>query len=182
MNDQRVLQDLTDRLAWIQRGERVLKDQLHVAARLAQLGLVQIADIFPLEPDLTVRWLDQAEDAAAGRRLAAAGFANNTDGFARIDGQVDPVDCPDYFFFVEKSLLAREMLGQCLHFQQWLGHCASSSPYSQQRHFCVSEMVNNSGFLFRQISIASGQRGAKRHPAGISCSSGTAPGIASNLS
>ena len=61
----------------VQRGERVLEDDLHVPAHFTQVPSAEAADIDAVEPDVATGRLDQPEDAAAERRLAAAGFSHD---------------------------------------------------------------------------------------------------------
>jgi hypothetical protein len=66
VDDQRLADDRADRHARIERGVRVLEDDLHVARQRAQLVLAGPGDVLALEPDLARGRLDQAQDAAAG--------------------------------------------------------------------------------------------------------------------
>ena len=80
---------LTHRLTGIQRRERILEDQLHIAALLPHLFLAQSGDIGAVENDLAAGGLHQAQNGTAGGGLTAAGLADNTEGLALLDGKGD---------------------------------------------------------------------------------------------
>ena len=84
--------DLADRHTRGKRGERILEDDLHLGAQRAQILMGEIVDLLPVEKDLTGSLaVVQAEDGAAGRRLAAAGLANETHGRAALEIERDAV-------------------------------------------------------------------------------------------
>jgi hypothetical protein len=66
-----------DRHARIERRERVLEDDLHVAAHRPQVLSLECADIDSVEADVTAGRLDQAEDRESQGRLAAPGFPDD---------------------------------------------------------------------------------------------------------
>ena len=74
--------DVAGRHARIERGERVLEDDLHLPAVGPQLGLAQMRDVAAVDPDAAAGRLDQPQDRAADRRLAAAGFADQAERLA----------------------------------------------------------------------------------------------------
>jgi len=76
----------------IERGVGILEDDLHVAAQRAQRLAVEPRDLGALEPDLAGTGLDQPQDAAAGRRLAAARFAHQPQCFAGSNVEADAID------------------------------------------------------------------------------------------
>ncbi len=49
---------------WVERGERVLEDDLHRAPDRTQLGLAEMRDVALVQPDAATGRLDQAQDAA----------------------------------------------------------------------------------------------------------------------
>src|SRR4029077_20198786 len=76
----------------------VLEDDLHLLAESPQRALVQRGDVLVLEPHLAGGGLDESQDAAARRRLPAAGLADEAEGFPRHDVErhvVDGVDARD---------------------------------------------------------------------------------------
>ena len=69
----------------VERGERVLKDHLHVEPRLAQLRLVQRHDVLAIEVDLARQGIDQPQDRTPGGGLAATRFTHKAQGLALVD-------------------------------------------------------------------------------------------------
>src|SRR5262249_37515510 len=92
VNDQRLAYDRTDRHARIERGIRILKNDLHVAAQGPQLRSVERCDVRTLKPPLARGRLSQAQDTAPGGGLAAAGFAHQTQGLPRAYLEAHVVD------------------------------------------------------------------------------------------
>src|SRR6516225_4370650 len=80
MNGQRLAYDRADCHARIERGIRILENDLHVAAQRPQLGPVERRDVRTLKPHLARGRLNQAQDAAPGGGLPAARFAYQTQG------------------------------------------------------------------------------------------------------
>ena len=75
--------DVAGRHARIERGERVLKDDLHLPAVGPQLGLAQMRDVAAVDLDAAVGRLDQPQDGAPDGGFAAAGFADQAERLAR---------------------------------------------------------------------------------------------------
>ena len=69
--------DRADRHPRIQAGERVLEDDLDPPAQAAAAPWLQRADVDAVELNLAGRRLDEAQDAAPERRLAAARLADD---------------------------------------------------------------------------------------------------------
>jgi hypothetical protein len=82
----------------IERGHRLLEDHRHLAAaQAAALVGRKAEDVAAFEEDrigldLAGRARHQAHDGERGDALAAAGFADQADGAATPDGEVDAVD------------------------------------------------------------------------------------------
>ncbi len=76
---QRLGDDVADRHARIERGDRILEDDLHVAARGAHLLVGKIEKIAALPQDAAFLRFQQPQDGAAERGLAAAGFADDAE-------------------------------------------------------------------------------------------------------
>ena len=95
VRNQRLLQQLANGHARIQRGIRILKDQLHVAAFLAHGFRVERAEVFTLEVDFAFRRLNQAQNGSAGCGFAAAGFADQAERFFFVNRQGDILDGAD---------------------------------------------------------------------------------------
>ena len=89
---------LADRVDRIERGHRLLEDHRHLAAaQAAALVGGEAEHVAALEQDrvgrdLAGRARHQAHDGERGHALAAAGFADQADGAAATDGEVDAVD------------------------------------------------------------------------------------------
>src|SRR5207248_5497033 len=79
-------------LAPVQRRERVLEDHHHLAAYRAHLAPGQVRDVAAAEDDLAARRIEQPHDAARERRLAAAGFADDSQRLALVEREGDAVD------------------------------------------------------------------------------------------
>ena len=83
--------DVEDGHAGIQRGEGVLKDDLHLAAQFLQAGLVQLGHINHLialaEEHLAGGWLVGPQDHAAGGGLAAAALAHQAERLPLMEGE-----------------------------------------------------------------------------------------------
>ena len=94
---QRFTEDRADGHARIERGERVLEHDLHLAPQGAQVVAAEAQHVLPVKDDLARGRLDQAQDAAAGGGLAAAGFADHSQRLAAIDRErhaVHRMDAP----------------------------------------------------------------------------------------
>ena len=121
MNDQRFADDRADIHARIERRVRILKDDLDVAAQDAQRVGRERPDILAFEMDLARGRLDQAQHAAPGGRLAAAGFADQPQRLAVADLEIDAVDGMDAAgLAAEQAALERKLLGQVRDPEQWL--------------------------------------------------------------
>ena len=92
MQPERRTHDRADGLARVQRRIRVLEDHLHVAADGPKVVALHPRDVPAVEPDGAVRRVVQAHGHAGERALAAPGLADEPDGFAGIDVEVDAVD------------------------------------------------------------------------------------------
>ena len=81
-----------DRHARVQGRVGVLEDHLHLAAHAAQVAAAQLGQLCAAEVDAAGGGLVELEDGAAGGGLAAAGLADEAQGLARLDVDVDAVD------------------------------------------------------------------------------------------
>ena len=91
----RLDQRLADPPARIERGVGILEDDLQLAAQHPQTRLARRDHVLALEDDLTRVGLDQAQRGAPGRRLAAAGFADQAEGLAVAHAERDAVERAD---------------------------------------------------------------------------------------
>src|SRR6266568_9688212 len=102
---ERLLHRLSHRVARVQRGERLLKDELHPSPKPAQLVLLERGDVSPVELDSAGGWLDQAEEAAADGRLPGTAFADEAERLAPSDREGDIVDRCDELALLEGKVL-----------------------------------------------------------------------------
>ena len=68
--------DAIDGHARIQRGVRILKNNLQMAALVAHGAVRQLRQVVAVEQDLTGGWLNEPQNCAAEGRFSAAGFAD----------------------------------------------------------------------------------------------------------
>jgi hypothetical protein len=126
---QRLADDPLHGHARVERAERVLEDDLQVAAQAAHLRRRQRHHVGAVVDDLPGVGLDQAQDQPAGRRLAAARLADQAERLAAADGEVDAVDRAHHRArpAAEPQALAhREMLDQTGRLEQDRAHFAAS--------------------------------------------------------
>jgi hypothetical protein len=112
--------DLADREARVDRGERVLVDQLDVASHPAQLVTVERQEVLSLQGDAASVGLDEPQEDPRQRRLARARFAHQTVRFTWRDGEVDVLDGADDPSAVTAP--RREGLAQAPSIEKWFGH------------------------------------------------------------
>src|SRR5690606_1698303 len=77
----------TGRDARVEAGEGILEDDLHPLAHLAQLGIAHLQYVFAIDDDRAVVGLDQAEDRAAGCRLAATRLTDKRKSFTNLHAE-----------------------------------------------------------------------------------------------
>ena len=81
-----------DRGSRIERRERVLEDDLHPAPERLEVTSSERSDIGAVEHHPAARRLDQAQQRATDRRLAAARLADEAERLAATDREADVVD------------------------------------------------------------------------------------------
>ena len=86
---------LQDGVAGIQRGERILEDQLHLAAGPAQLLPLEIEEVGAVEFDRSLVGAFESEEQPAHRRFARPALADQPQRLPGADGQADIVAGPD---------------------------------------------------------------------------------------
>ena len=84
-----------NRVSGVQRGQRILKHQLHLAARPTQLALLQVQEAGGVELDGPGVGTLQDEEQATDRRLTRPALADQTQCLPGLDGQADVVAGPD---------------------------------------------------------------------------------------
>ena len=97
VDHQRLAHNPFDRHARIQRGERILEDDLNMRPDMHQLFAGQFFQVDPsqlriIKPDFATGGIQQAHDGSGGGGLSAAAFTHQSQGFALLDKQVDPID------------------------------------------------------------------------------------------
>src|SRR6185312_12429194 len=79
--------DVADRHPRVERAVGILEDDLHVTTKLLQVVAAGGEDVASLKENLAARRRGQSQDHPPGRRLAAAGLSDESEGFARRDLQ-----------------------------------------------------------------------------------------------
>src|SRR5262252_8004966 len=117
--------DLAHPPARVQRANRVLKHDLDLLMKALQLAAPQPMQVPRAEADATAGWLEELDQAPGECRLAAAGLADNPDGFAQVNVEADMVygsqgyelgagEAPDQWHANRKLLAQIANLEQCL--------------------------------------------------------------------
>ena len=120
VDPQPFLDDPADGHAGIQGAERILKDDLHIAAELPQRRARAVGDVFAAKVNRAARRFVQAQQRAADRRFAAAAFADESQRFAGLDGERDVIHGVDVSHHaLQQPLPHRKVLFQVADFQQW---------------------------------------------------------------
>src|SRR5712691_6760405 len=209
MDGQRLADDCADFHARVERGIGILEDDLHVAAQRTERCAGEGGDVSAVKPDFAGGRLGQPQDAAPGRRFAAAGFADKTERLAGGDLEADPVDRMHLFGHTrQEAALDREVLDEVGDPQQrgpaltltrlaglgtlsrlageggparegWWVRVICWAHHSTHATLWPGATSRSGGIARVQTGIAKRQRGAKRHPGGSSARLGTVPGIAS---
>jgi hypothetical protein len=103
----------------IERRERVLEDDLHLAPEPAQLRRAKGANIHAVEANIAARRLDQAENRTPGRGLAAARLPDQAKCLTRSDIERHPVNGADSArLTTEQAALDGEVLDEIVHRQE----------------------------------------------------------------
>ena len=174
MDQQRLLDARADPHARIERGVRVLKDDLHVAPASAQGFWRQTQQVLAVEQELAAGRLDQAQHGARERRLAATGFADDADGLAACLGKAHAVHG------IDPPALDRKMLDQVLDLQDRVGQAAHGTGFQQAKPW--PPWRSSGGKISRQRPCARGQRPANGQPGGRASGLGTVPGMVGSAS
>ena len=130
VDGQRLADDRSDRPTRIERGVRILEDDLHFAPSGAHRRPRQSAKIPALETYPALRRLDQPQDQARQRRFAATRLADDAKGLAPVEAQAHTV----HGLNPARPALGREVLGQSVDFEQRPGPrvCAANARGFQQ--------------------------------------------------
>ncbi len=123
VNAQRLADDRAHRTARVQRGVRILKDDLHVAPERSQLAPRPAGDVLPVVDDLPAGGLDQASDEARESRLPAAGLTHQSERLSSLHFERDiihRVHLPE-LVTEDDTAREREVLGQAAYDNQVVG-------------------------------------------------------------
>ncbi len=129
MNDQGLGDDIFHAKARVERGERILKNNLQVAAQAAHFAPAGGEQIASFEADRARSGLDQAKDEASQRALARAGFADEAERLSGMNVERNIIDCADFSarLAAKRRLAVREDLRQVADFKQRHSCDASST-------------------------------------------------------
>ena len=90
---QRLGDDLSDGHAWIERGQGVLVDHLHLTPYPLNRPGVAVKQVAIAHPQhLPALRLGQADDGARQGGFSTAGFTDDTEGFAGVQLEADAID------------------------------------------------------------------------------------------
>src|SRR5690606_13690778 len=134
VHQQRLADDVEQVLARVERAERVLEHQLHLAAQWPQLGLAQLGDVDDVafrraEQDLAGRRVDRAQHALRGRGLTAAALPAEAEYLPVVDGEghvVYGLDVADGA--LERTAPDGEVLLEVLYLEQRCSCVSHSGP------------------------------------------------------
>src|SRR5260370_2274707 len=124
----RLGQDIAHPHAGIETGERILEHHLHAAAHAAQTFGRKIVDPLAIQYHLAGGDVEQSQDGAADRRLAATGLAYQRQRLAARDLKGHAVHGIDPFgLAAEQAAADREMLLEVVDLEQRDTHAAAAS-------------------------------------------------------
>src|SRR5665647_2111321 len=184
---ERLADDVAHAHARIQRGVRVLEDDLHVAAQPLHLRPRGSHDVDTLEGDRAGRRRDEPQHGAPRGGLAAAALADQTQGLALLDREADAVDGVDLAGgALEDPRPDGEVLLQPLDLEQahltysWkCGKEARTSRRSasgiQQFTPCSGPTISSTGHWSRHSGRSYRQRPTNGQPLGREMRSGGCP-------
>lgn len=120
MNLERLGDDILDSKTGIKGGERILKNDLQVAAQPPQFAGIRREQVPACKHDRAGRGFDQAEDQASQRALAGAGFADQTEGLAGVNIERNVINCSHLAvrFPAECGFALRESFAEVTNFNQ----------------------------------------------------------------
>src|SRR5439155_4489643 len=187
--------DLAHRHARIERGEGVLKDELHARPQRPQRAPAKFRQVAAVEQDLSACRLGHAQDRAPQRALAGARFAHQPQNLAFRDREGDIVHSAQHVVLAQQTTADGEPLAKLAHLDQrdfrsgcgrchLIAHAPASASLRQrrQRTSWSSSAASSAGTAASQAGLTWRQRGAKLQPGGRLKGSGTLPGIASSVS
>jgi hypothetical protein len=120
VDDKRLGDDVFDTKARVERGEGVLKDDLHIAAQAAHFARARREQVPAFEVNSAGGRLDQAQDEPAERALARARFADEAECLARMNVERNVVDGAHFSFSAgtsaQREFALRINLGEIAEF------------------------------------------------------------------
>src|SRR5260221_275814 len=153
MHLERLADDVADGHAWVQRRVRVLEDHLHPAAHLPHRLAAELREFDAVELHFAGRRLVELEDRAAGRRLPATRLADEAEGLALLDEEVDAVDGAHRadLALEDDPLRQREVHLERLHVEQVL-----AAVERRRRAAALDELIG----LHGHVALPMGSAGA----------------------
>src|SRR5262245_15030124 len=131
VDDERLFHDLSRAHSRVERRIRILKDDLHVAARLAHSARGKLQDVLAAEADLAAGRFDEPQHAPSRRRLAAARFADEPERLTLFDPEAHVVDGRDSSSLPEQTCVAHEVLHEVRNVNERHGIGSLWSPESR---------------------------------------------------
>src|ERR1700692_3401843 len=95
LQGERLLDGLPHCPARVQRGERILKHHLQARPQRLEFPLRQSRNVGALEANTPARWLNQAKQTPADRRLSRSAFPDEPESLSPADLKADPIDSTD---------------------------------------------------------------------------------------
>jgi hypothetical protein len=117
---ERLADQRTDGHPRVERGVRVLKDDLEAMSQRPKLILRKLSNVDAVEDHLPGGWPVQPDDRPPGRGLATAALADQPEHLAAPNREADPIDGVDDLVMAPKPTLAsdREMERQVADLEQ----------------------------------------------------------------
>ncbi len=125
----------------VQRCIRVLINHLYCLPECFQFGLpFDAADVFAIKDNPAGSRLIQADNAAAGRRLAATRFAHQSESFSFINVEADVIHSSDFIRSADIEILLQmcdfKYFSRCFSIFHRFGSFASSCYCLSKNCFC----------------------------------------------
>ena len=179
MGSERFGDDLAHGHAGVEAGQRVLKHHLDIGAVFQHLARGKRQKVRLPPPDGLAGRRNHLDQRAGQRGLAAAGFADDAQGFARLQGKIHAADGMKQARR-RPGQVARaaqfETDAQVADVEEGRGHARSSTLRLQARQRPGANSLSGCRWS-RQSSPAWPQRGAKGQPFGAAVMLGGDPGM-----
>ena len=169
----------------VERAVGVLEDHLEAAAAPPQLPGAEGEEVLAVEADAPGGRLDQPDEAAAERGLAAARLPHQRQALAARDLEIDAVDRAHHAAVAPQQAAAdREVLADVGGREQRRGGATATLMVARAGSSAIADRRPPRTAAATRADSArttSGQRGWKAHAGGRSAASGTWPGIDGSL-